>query len=239
MNKEKSTPTIDTPAIFAKIASTYDLVNMVLSFGIDRYWRKKLLTKINLLKDSQLQVLDLATGTGEVAILLAELDHVEKITAIDPVAEMLQLAQAKANQRICGKKIFFFPAVAEECGMANNSFDLITIAFGIRNFKRPTSALAECARLLRPGGQLLILEFTTPQLWWWRMLYLSYFRYVLPIIGRLISGHPTAYRYLNKSAEAFPAGADFLKLMENAGFADCKASSMTGGIVAIYQGHKR
>jgi demethylmenaquinone methyltransferase / 2-methoxy-6-polyprenyl-1,4-benzoquinol methylase len=223
--------------LFDRIAPRYDLLNRLLSFRRDVAWRRRL---IKALPDrAPLRVLDLATGTGDVMLAISRrFPDRARCTGVDVSAGMLRGARKKVAGTGTDKNCRLLRGDAVHLGMADNVFDAVTSAFGIRNTEDPAAALREMYRVLRPGGRVLILEFSLPENPFFRAIYLAYFRHILPRIGGLISGDPGAYRYLNRSAEAFPHGEAFLDLMRTAGFEDARAEPLSLGIAALYTADK-
>jgi len=223
--------------MFDRIAPRYDLLNRLLSGRQDVSWRRKL---VRLLPErAKMRVLDLATGTGDVLVELWRADRgVERGIGMDMSGGMLALGRDKLVQRGLNGACRMVRGDAGQIAAADNSFDAVTIAFGIRNVIDVHEALKEMRRVLNPGGRALILEFSLPSNAIFRGVYLFYFRHVLPRIGGAISGDSHAYRYLNQTVETFPYGDAFLTLMRDAGFRDVCAHSLTFGIASIYQGDK-
>lgn len=223
--------------MFDRIARRYDLLNRLLSFGWDVRWRRRV---SRLLPDADKQaVLDLATGTGDLLISLYRSSG--KITCgigLDMAGRMLLLAQQKLADTTMRRDLSLVRADVMQTPFSDNSFDAVTIAFGIRNVENVPQALREIRRVLKPSGRALILEFSLPDSRLLRSLYLLYLRHVLPLAGSVISGDRYAYRYLNETIESFPHGMDFRDLMEAAGFELVKANKLTFGIATIYQGNK-
>jgi len=226
----------DSYKIFNEIASTYDFLNHTLSFGIDIYWRKKLLKHLPN-KDS-INALDLATGTGDVALTLVNDPRIKKITGIDLSKGMIDIGIEKVKKKGLQKKIFLMLGDGVNIPAGDNAFDLTTISFGIRNFSDPQKSLHDIYRVLKNEGRLMIMEFAIPTNPFIRAIYFFYFRHFLPKIGNIVSKHKDAYTYLNQSVEDFPYGDNFLKLMQNAGFKNLKMQSLTFGIAMLYIGDK-
>lgn len=221
--------------LFNEISPTYDLVNRVLSLGIDHYWRNKISSLISPKKP--LHLLDLATGTGDQ--LFSILKRKPNITAvgIDLAEEMLTIAKAKAKKTTFEKRTTFQVASATDLPFPHDSFDVLTMSFGIRNIPCIESCFKEMCRVLKPGGTLFILEFSLPKNALIRWSYLLYLRHILPKVGRLISKHPKAYTYLNQTIETFPHGKSFCDLLDKQGF--CTTfKSFTFGIVNVYSAIK-
>lgn len=225
------------PAMFDRIAYRYDFLNRCLSFGQDVIWRKKVGSYLP--SHDNLHVLDLATGTGDLAISLISNHHqVTDIVGLDLSENMLEIGRAKIHKAGLANCIQLRTGDATHIDMENNSFDVVTIAFGIRNVTDVALALSEMYRCLKVRGRLIILEFSLPSNRLIRALYLFYFRYWLPLFGGIISGDKSAYRYLNQSAENFPYGETFLQRLGLAGFKNAKAHVLTFGVVTIYVAEK-
>ena len=222
--------------MFNAIARRYDLLNHLLSGGVDVYWRRRAL---DCARDKRPQrVLDLATGTGDFALAAARLGP-QQVVGIDMAIEMLRLGAAKVAAKGLTSRVELLVGDAEQLPFQDNTFDLVTGAFGVRNFGHIPSGLAEAYRVLKPGGQLLVLDFCEPTAPLFRQLYLFYFHKVLPLIGGLISGQRRAYAYLPRSVGTFPQGQAFVELLVAAGFSQTRYTPMTLGIAAVYQGVKR
>lgn len=221
--------------MFDSIAPKYDLLNHVLSGGIDKSWRKKL---IRLLSNQHPKtILDIATGTADLAIASASLQP-EKITGIDISQGMLDIGNIKIKEKKLDALIELLQADSEQLPFAENSFDAITVAFGVRNFEHLSVGLKEMYRVLKPGGTCLVLEFSQPQSFPVKQFYWFYSKYILPVAGQLLSQQRSAYEYLPESVKAFPYGKNFLKIYSEAGFASTKCYPLTFGIASIYEGKK-
>jgi len=222
--------------MFGTIAPRYDFLNRMLSFGIDRRWRKK---AVRLLKYRDgARILDVATGTGDVALEIARATPPSvKITGADFCKEMIDLGQIKAAQSPYASRINFKVAPCEDLPFPNETFDSITIAFGIRNVVDRKLGMAEMWRVLRPGGRMIILEFSTPRSQFFRQIYYFYFRRLLPVIGGLFSKY-NAYKYLPDSVLEFPSHKEFAAMIEDAGFRSVHIKELTFGIASIYVGDK-
>lgn len=220
--------------MFNRIAHRYDLLNRLLSFGQDVRWRQRLATMLP--KQPVTQVLDLATGTGDVLLTLARGECVVEGFGLDMAADMLTIAQQKINRARLDGRLALVRADGITLPFADQSFDLTTIAFGIRNIPDYRMAISEMRRVLRPGGRALILEFSLPSNRLLRAAYLLYFRHVLPRVGAIISGDSHAYKYLNQTVETFPYGDDFVELMCDAGFSVVNQHPLTFGVATIYEG---
>ena len=219
----------DIPAVFNTLAPKYDKINRILSGYQDVRWRKKM-AQIMRTKKPELLV-DVATGTADVLLSLLENNiQFKQAIGIDPAVDMLAVGRDKTKA---------YPQIRLETGVATalpletGCVDVMTIAFGIRNVPDYKAGLAEMARVIKPGGELLILEFSLPPQPL-RSLYLIYLRHILPTIGRLVSGHPTAYRYLNTTIESFPYGPAFARILQQAGFSSVQIHPLLAGVVSIY-----
>jgi demethylmenaquinone methyltransferase/2-methoxy-6-polyprenyl-1,4-benzoquinol methylase len=222
--------------MFGTIAPRYDFLNRMLSFGIDRRWRKKAVRLLKYHEGSR--ILDVATGTGDVALEIARTTPPSvKITGADFCKEMVDLGQLKAAQSAYAGRIDFTVAPCEDLPFPNETFDSITIAFGIRNVVDRKLGLAEMWRVLRPGGRMIILEFSTPRSQLFRQIYYFYFRRLLPVIGGLFSKFD-AYKYLPDSVLEFPSHEEFAAMIEDAGFHSVHIRELTFGIASIYVGDK-
>ncbi len=216
--------------MFNAIAPQYDFLNHFLSFGIDRYWRRRLVRHVRSHHPAHL--LDVATGTGDLAILLQRKTGAA-VTGVDIAEGMLEVARKKTlNSQL--SIINYQLASATALPFPDNTFDAVTVAFGVRNFDNLQQGLSEMQRVLRPGGIVTILEFTTPRTRPVRLLYRWYSRYIIPLLGRLVSKHAAAYSYLPASVEAFPQREKFLAELEHAGFQTTNYKTLTCGICGFY-----
>ncbi len=221
--------------MFDRIAHRYDLLNRLLSLGRDVAWRKRVSSFLP--GRHNMSVLDLATGTADLLISVYENSgRVALGVGVDMAGKMLALAHKKITQRKLEEALTAVRGNVNSLPFADGSFDAVTIAFGIRNLEDVSAGLNEMHRVLNAGGKALILEFSLPANWFVRWLYLVYFRYILPLIGAVISGDSYAYRYLNRTVEKFPYGKEFCRLMEHAGFQDVHVHPLTFGIATIYEG---
>jgi demethylmenaquinone methyltransferase/2-methoxy-6-polyprenyl-1,4-benzoquinol methylase len=234
--KDKSKQT--TWQLFDRIADRYDLLNRILSGGIDVYWRRKMISFLP--QRDQLILLDLATGTGDVMLMLAKKKpHLfSKLIGMDLSQKMMSVGKRKSKRDQLDSLITFQRGDATAIPMESCGVDVVTISFGIRNVADVSQALSEMYRVLKFGGVAMILEFSIPENSILKQLYLFYFRYVLPKVGALISGDAVAYTYLNQSVESFPYGDAFGKLMCAAGFKNNRQQPLTGGIATLYVGVK-
>ena len=222
--------------MFDSIAPRYDLLNHLLSFGVDRLWRRRMVGVVAA--GTPAAILDVAAGTGDVAVALARRLPAARITGIDLSGEMLAVGRGKVARRGLCDRIELVQGDAEQLSFPDGTFDAVTIGFGIRNFGSIEAGLAEAFRVLRPGGRLCILEFSTPRGRCFGPLYRFYFHRILPLVGRLISKDDSAYTYLPESVDHFPVNLLFLRLMGQAGFAACRSRRQMRGIAYIYEGRK-
>ncbi len=226
--------------MFDRIARRYDLLNRLLSFGRDVAWRKAMVRMMACDRPAAgiLRLLDVATGTGDVLLAAEKECRLSLGVGLDPSAGMLSVGMDKVRGRGLRERLHLVQGDAQHLAFAPDYFDALTIAFGIRNVADPVAGLREMCRVLKPGGRALVLEFSLPGNPLFRPLYLFYFRHVLPRIGGVISGDAEAYRYLNRTVEAFPYGEAFCAMMREAGFASTKAHPLTLGIATLYCGIK-
>jgi demethylmenaquinone methyltransferase / 2-methoxy-6-polyprenyl-1,4-benzoquinol methylase len=217
--------------MFDDISPKYDFLNHFLSFGIDFSWRKKLVALLS--ERHPHRILDVATGTGDVAIALTYLDT-EQIVGIDISDKMLDIARRKVTEKGMQKIISFKQSDAERIPFSDGSFDAVTVAFGVRNFENLRKGLFEMKRVLRPGGTMMILEFSHPTATPFKQFYRFYSRFVIPFIGKRISSHSDAYRYLPESVAAFPSGDEFLHILAELGLTNCIQKKLSFGIASIY-----
>ncbi|GHT21460.1 demethylmenaquinone methyltransferase [Bacteroidia bacterium] len=226
---------IQVAKMFDEIAPRYDLLNHALSFGIDRYWRKK---GVRSLQDvSPANILDIATGTGDLAIQACKMLKPAQIIGIDISDGMMQRGKEKVARVGLSGVIRFEQQDCTAMRFADHSFDAAMIAFGIRNFADIDSGLREILRVLRPGGKLTILELSTPEYFPMKQLYHLYSA-LIPQVGRCISQSKAAYRYLPESIAAFPQNAKMKAIMEQTGFCKVEYRKMTFGVCTMYSGYK-
>ena len=224
--------------MFDAIAPRYDLLNHLLSAGIDRRWRATAIRSLQLTGREML--VDVATGTGDVALHARRAGDAgaARVLGVDFAGAMLALALTKVRAAGEDRRIALVRGDAMNLPVPTMSADAVSISFGIRNVQRPEVACREMARVLRPGGRLAILEFGMPQIPGLNALYSWYFRRVLPLVGRMISGHTGAYTYLPASVGSFPPPAEFMTILRQSGFTEVKAVPLTLGIVYLYTGRK-
>ena len=232
-NQEKKQQVED---MFDDIAPQYDFLNRFLSLGIDVQWRKKAIRR--LAKSQPKHILDVATGTGDVALMTYDLLHPERITGVDISSGMLQIGREKIAKAGLLEKIELRQADSTALPFEDNSFEAVTVAFGVRNFQDLEKGLSEMRRVLKPGGKLVVLEFSRPHNFVFKGLYGFYMNVVTPSVGSLFSKNKEAYSYLNKSARAFPERNDFVKILNKVQFKNTLFKPLTMGICCLYEGVK-
>jgi demethylmenaquinone methyltransferase/2-methoxy-6-polyprenyl-1,4-benzoquinol methylase len=226
----------ETPAMFTEIASRYDLLNHLLSFNVDRLWRRQLIRLAALPDDGR--VLDACTGTADVAIGFARAHATATVAGLDRSAGMLSVGQKKLDKAGLNGRVRLYEGDVLHLPFGDRTFDAVTIAFGLRNLPDYSRGVAEMSRVLKPGGRLLILDFSPPQRGLRLKAYRLYLHNVLPVVGGLVSGSRRAYQYLASSiGEFLPRDAAFALLSES-GLTDLSARKLTGGIAYIYGGVK-
>jgi demethylmenaquinone methyltransferase / 2-methoxy-6-polyprenyl-1,4-benzoquinol methylase len=218
--------------MFDAIAPRYDLLNHVLSAGLDKRWRNQAIDALAIPAGGR--VLDLCTGTADLAIAAVSRVKGARVLGVDFSSEMLRLALVKVRSGPSAGSIALVRGDASRIPAAAGSCDAVTIGFGIRNVAEPDKALAEISRVLRPGGRLAILEFGQPRIPGIRTLYAWYFRYLLPFIGKMVSKHDSAYSYLPASVGTFPPPAEFCRRIAARDFSQVQAVPLTFGIVYLY-----
>lgn len=216
--------------LFDRIAATYDGLNHGLSLNIDRRWRRKTVARMAPAK----HVLDVAIGTADLTIEMLRRGKAERVTGLDLSTEMMAIGRKKVESKKLEGQVAFVHGNAQAMPFADGSFDGVTCAFGCRNFSNLDEGLKEMYRVLKPGGQVTILEFSYPTRRYIRALYDFYFTRVLPVIGRIVSRDKTAYTYLNKSVKSFCWGEAFVQHLHDAGFADEHFETLSLGIATIY-----
>jgi demethylmenaquinone methyltransferase / 2-methoxy-6-polyprenyl-1,4-benzoquinol methylase len=221
--------------MFNSIASNYDFLNHFLSLGIDKGWRKKAVQELVAIQAKK--ILDVATGTADLAIAAADANP-DRITGIDIADQMLAIGREKiANKQLSGL-ITLANGDSEAMPFNDNEFDAVTCAYGVRNFAHLEAGLKEMYRVLRPGGKVVILEFSQPDTFPMKQLYHFYFLHVLPLLGSLLSKHKSAYTYLPESVMSFPQGRDFCEILESCGFKKAAGKPLTMGVTSLYTGVK-
>lgn len=222
--------------MFDNIAPWYDFLNHFLSLGIDISWRRKAIHALRSMAPKK--ILDVATGTGDLAIEAERQLNPDKVIGIDIANEMLEVGRQKLQKRQLSPKIELLNGDSENIAFPDNTFDAVTVAFGVRNFENLEKGLLEMNRVLRPGGKVAILEFSRPTLFPFKQLYNFYFKNFLPLIGKITSRDPKAYRYLYESVQAFPDGKDFVKVLQKTGFQAVTYQPLTLGICTLYLAEK-
>jgi demethylmenaquinone methyltransferase/2-methoxy-6-polyprenyl-1,4-benzoquinol methylase len=223
-------------AMFNRIAPYYDMLNAVLSLGIDTIWRRKAIQQLN--KNQPKVILDVATGTADLAIETAKQLNPEKIVGVDISTQMLDIGRTKLKKKSLDQLITLEEGDSENLPFEDNTFDAITVAFGVRNFENLEKGLKEMHRVLKPNGQLVVLEFSRPSIFPIKQLFNLYFKYILPRIGNLTSKDSRAYSYLYESVQAFPDGEDFVNILSKTGYKSNQCKALTLGICSIYSGFK-
>lgn len=222
--------------MFDSIAGTYDLLNHTLSFGIDKIWRRKGIAFLRPF--SPRSILDIATGTGDLAISMQRKLQVPRIIGADISEGMMQVGREKVEKAGLSEYISFEQQDCTALTYADNSFDAVTAAFGVRNFENIEQGIAEMHRVLKPGGHLMILELSTPEHFPMKQLYHIYSKTIIPFIGRLFSKEQAAYSYLPASIKVVPQGKVMKELLVRRGFQDARVRTFTFGICSLYTGSK-
>jgi demethylmenaquinone methyltransferase/2-methoxy-6-polyprenyl-1,4-benzoquinol methylase len=222
-------------AMFDNISHRYDLLNHLLSMGIDIRWRRKAIRLLKPLRPKE--ILDVATGTGDLAIE-ALATGAEKVTGIDISEGMLEKGRRKLQKLKLDGKIELKAGDSEDLAFPDNKFDAVVVAFGVRNFENLERGLSEMLRVTRPGGMVVIIEFSKPSRFPLKQIFQFYFNRILPVVGRLISSDRSAYRYLPESVKTFPEGEDFLSILSATGYKNTKCIPLTFGISSVYTGSK-
>jgi demethylmenaquinone methyltransferase / 2-methoxy-6-polyprenyl-1,4-benzoquinol methylase len=221
--------------MFDNISPKYDLLNRVLSMGIDISWRKKAVKMLR--KHEPKLILDVATGTGDFAIEALRLNP-DKIIGVDISEGMLDMGRKKMKEKGLEHKIDLQTGDSEDLPFPDNMFDAVIVSFGVRNFETLEKGLAGMYRVLKPGGKVVILEFSKPKMFPFKQLYNFYFKHVLPGIGKMVSKDKSAYTYLPESVQAFPDGDNFLAILNKVGYKETLCKPLTLGISSIYTGIK-
>jgi demethylmenaquinone methyltransferase/2-methoxy-6-polyprenyl-1,4-benzoquinol methylase len=221
--------------MFNNIAGRYDAMNQLLSLGIHKLWRKK---TINLLRSKKPKlILDVATGTADFAIEAIKINP-EKVTGVDISTEMMKVGREKIAKLNLQTKIELLQGDSENLQFADNSFDAVTVGFGVRNFENLDAGIKNINRVLKPGGIIAVLEFSKPEIFPVKQLYQFYFKYICPLMGKLFSKDSRAYSYLHDSVDAFPYGKKFEEVLSRNGFTEIKTQKLSFGIASIYTATK-
>ncbi len=222
-------------SLFDKIAYRYDLLNHLLSGGVDLYWRRAAIQKLTALKPKR--ILDVATGTADFALASLRLSP-DEVIGVDISEPMLEVGRKKLRQKNVTGTVRLETGEAEDLKFPDKHFDAAIVAFGARNFEFLDKGLSEMNRVLRTGGTVVVLEFSRPRIFPLKQLYFFYFKHILPFVGRMISKDREAYQYLPDTVMRFPEGKDFLDRLRTAGFTSLEEQRLTFGIATIYTGVK-
>ncbi|MHA4808671.1 bifunctional demethylmenaquinone methyltransferase/2-methoxy-6-polyprenyl-1,4-benzoquinol methylase UbiE [Flavitalea flava] len=222
--------------MFDRIAFRYDFLNRFLSGGIDIYWRKRAIRELKLL--NPLKVLDVATGTADMAIMMTRHLPDVRVTGIDISTGMLEMGRQKIAKLKLEDQVELMTGDSEAIQFPDHSFDAVTVAFGVRNFENLEKGLREILRVLRPGGRLVVLEFSQPKMGIFRKFYDLYLRVIAPGISAVVSSNREAYQYLNDSVRAFPEGEDFVQILDKNGYIRTSLKSLSMCICTVYTGEK-
>ncbi|MEQ8423780.1 MAG: bifunctional demethylmenaquinone methyltransferase/2-methoxy-6-polyprenyl-1,4-benzoquinol methylase UbiE [Cyclobacteriaceae bacterium] len=233
--EDKSSKKDQVAKMFDNISGNYDFLNHFLSLGIDIAWRRKAIKSIASIDPKQ--ILDVATGTGDFAIEALRLNP-DKVTGVDISEGMLAVGRTKMKERRLDQKIELLYGDSENLPFVENKFDAVIVAFGVRNFENLQAGLADMLRVVRPGGKVVVLEFSKPRKFPFKQLYNFYFKFVLPKIGRWVSKDSSAYTYLPESVQAFPDGEGFIKILDQLGYKNTACKPLTFGISSLYIGTK-
>ena len=222
--------------MFDRISPKYDALNHLLSLNIDKVWRSK--TALEVAKSRPKTILDLATGTADLAIALAKYNPQAHIVGMDISKKMMEIGKEKVKQQGLENQIELRLGDAASLPFDDNSFDVVTVGFGIRNFENREQGLSEIHRVLKPNGHAVILEFSMPEKPPMKQLYRLYFKHFLPIIGKCVSKDPSAYTYLPRSVEAFPKPNDFIRILVENELKNGSAKNLSFGIATLYSATK-
>lgn len=221
--------------MFDKIAFRYDFLNRFLSGGIDLYWRRRAIREVG----APATILDVATGTADMAIMMARYLHTARITGVDISTGMLEIGRQKITRLQLRDRIELQKGDSESLQFPDGYFDATTVAFGVRNFENLEKGLQEMLRVLKPGGRLVVLEFSQPRTPGIRHFYDLYLRLVAPNVGRMVSSNREAYQYLNDSVRAFPEGEAFVRILDRCGYTNTRLRRLSLGICSLYIGEKQ
>lgn len=223
--------------MFDNISHSYDFLNHFFSLGIDVLWRKKAIRILK--KENPKIILDVATGTGDFALEAVRMKmEGAQIVGVDISAGMIEVGKKKVAAKKLEHAITFQIADSENLPFDSNHFDAFTVAFGVRNFQDLRKGMSEMLRVLKSGGTGVIIEFSRPKRFPVKQLFTFYFKYIMPTIGKIVSKDARAYTYLPESVDAFPSGSDFVQIMQELGYRDCRCIPLSGGIASIYIGKK-
>lgn len=223
--------------MFDNISKEYDGLNRVISLGIDQSWRKNVVNLVNKIKPES--ILDIATGTGDLAIMMAEKTNAKKIVGLDISEGMLSVGKEKVTQKKMSDRIELVVGDSEKLPFEDNTFDAITVSFGVRNFETLDKGLSEILRVLKPEGRFVILETSVPTKFPFKQGYQFHCNIILPLVGKLFSKDKKAYGYLSESAANFPYGEKLNNILRKIGFIDVKDIPQTFGVASIYVSSKK
>ncbi len=218
--------------MFDSIAPAYDFMNRAMTFGVDKCWRAKAVKMIS--RHAPMRILDVATGTGDLAVKLARKLHPQSVTGIDLSEGMIEVGRKKIEAAGLSDTITLMAGDCLAMPFDDNTFDCVTVAYGVRNFEHLDAGYREMLRVLRPGGMICVIELSTPQSPIVLPFYKFYTRHIIPAVGRMVSKDVRAYSYLPESIAAVPQGDEMLQLISEAGFVDCRFSRLTFGTCTIY-----
>ncbi len=221
--------------MFDNISARYDFLNHFLSLGIDKGWRRKVVRMLRQQKPTE--ILDIATGTADLAIALTKIEGAQ-VTGVDISAGMLKVGGVKIEKKGLKDRIALQLGDSENLPFEDNSFDAITVAFGVRNFENLEEGLSEMLRVIKPGGTVAVLEFSQPTGFPFKQIYRFYFKFILPTIGNLVSKDQSAYTYLPESVDAFPYGERFVNILKELGYQNPQSRPVTFGVATIYTATK-
>ncbi len=222
--------------MFNSIASRYDFLNRFLSAGIDKGWRRKAIQELKSVQPKL--ILDVATGTGDVAVLASKILHPKKIIGIDISDGMLEIGRKKIARLNLSHTIELLHGDSETINFNTDSFDAVIVAFGVRNFEHLEKGLSEMLKVLKPGGKISILEFSKPKAYFFKGIYNLYMKIITPVFGKMLAKNKQAYEYLNNSVQAFPDREAFVEIMKKTGFKNTYFKPLSLGICCIYCGSK-
>lgn len=227
-------------SMFDDIAPTYDKLNHILSLNVDKSWRRKAVKRLkkSLANVANPKILDVACGTADSTVQIAKSIENASIYGVDISDGMLKIGEEKVRKLGLDNRIKFLNSYAENIDFQDNTFDAVFVAFGVRNFSDRMKGLGEIMRVLKPQGSLFVLELSEPQNAIVRWLYNLYFKNILPFIGKKLSGHGAAYRYLQQTVEKFPMPNEFIQMLQNIGYQDVKHKALSCGLCRIYQANK-
>ena len=223
-------------SMFDNVAGRYDMLNRLLSLGIDISWRKRLIKEMTRYQPRH--ILDIATGTADLAIMTAKALPELSVTGIDLSPNMVAVGHQKVSDQHLGQRVQLMVGDSEDLQISEDTYDGAMVSFGVRNFGNLEVGLKEIYRVIKPGSPLMVLEFSRPTIFPIKQVFNLYFRHILPLVGKLLSKDPKAYTYLYESVQAFPDYDRFQKIMEGVGFKNCRWSALTFGICTLYLGEK-